>query len=92
MMRRVEACIESHGGHLEHLFTCALSAIALKLNVSGHTFIWTFFPVLVSGNSAQTLSTPFSYTLYTAKGKLGRESDTIIKVNVKVNVELKVIH
>jgi hypothetical protein len=35
MMRRVEACIEPHGGHFGNLL-CTLSAITHKLNVSGH--------------------------------------------------------
>jgi hypothetical protein len=39
MMRCVEAFIESHGGHFEHLFKCILSAITHKLNVSGHMLI-----------------------------------------------------
>jgi hypothetical protein len=41
-----------------------LSAVTHKFNVSGHMFIWTFFLVLVCGTCAQSLSAPFSYTLY----------------------------
>jgi hypothetical protein len=36
MMRRVEGCIECHGGHFEH---CTLSAITHKLTVSEYTLI-----------------------------------------------------
>jgi hypothetical protein len=43
-----------------------LSAITHKLNVSGHTFTWTFFPVLVCGTRAQSLSALFTYTLYSS--------------------------
>jgi hypothetical protein len=46
-MRRVEACIESHGRHFEHLYECTLSAVTHKLNVSRHMLMWTFLLVLV---------------------------------------------
>jgi hypothetical protein len=36
MMRRIEACIEFHGRHFEHLYKCNLSVICHKLNVSRH--------------------------------------------------------
>jgi hypothetical protein len=49
MMRRVEACMESHGGHFEHLLQSTISAVAHKLNVSGHMLMCTFFLVLVRG-------------------------------------------
>jgi hypothetical protein len=39
MMRRVEACTESRGGHFEHVRRCTVSAVTNKLNVSGHMFI-----------------------------------------------------
>jgi hypothetical protein len=32
MMKRVEACIESHSAHVEHLLKCTLSALTHKLN------------------------------------------------------------
>jgi hypothetical protein len=52
MMRRVEACTESHGGHFQHLlYKCTLSAITHKLNVSGHMLIWTFFSCFGMWNS-----------------------------------------
>jgi hypothetical protein len=60
-MRRVEACTESHGGHLSPYCNCTVSAITHKLNVSGHVLIWTFFPVMVCGTRAQSLSPPSSY-------------------------------
>jgi hypothetical protein len=41
-----------------------LSAITHKVNVSGPMLIRTFCFVLVCGTRAQSLSTPFSYTLY----------------------------
>jgi hypothetical protein len=50
-------------GHLK--FKCTLSTITHKLNVSGHILIWTFFLLLICGTHAQSLSAPFSYTLYT---------------------------
>jgi hypothetical protein len=37
-MRRVEACIESHGGHFEYF-------------VSGHMLVWIFIPVSIFGTS-----------------------------------------
>jgi hypothetical protein len=64
MMGRVEACIESHGGHFEHLLRYTLSAITHILNVSGHMLMWTFCLVLVCGTRTQSLSAPFSYILY----------------------------
>jgi hypothetical protein len=36
MMRLVEACVESHGGHSEHLNKRTLLTITLKLHVPGH--------------------------------------------------------
>jgi hypothetical protein len=45
-------------------YKCTLSDITHKLNVSGHTLIWTFFHVLVCGTRAQRLPAPFNYTLY----------------------------
>jgi hypothetical protein len=42
---------------------CTLSATTHKLNVSGHTLMWTFFLVPVCGNRAQNSSALFSYTL-----------------------------
>jgi hypothetical protein len=41
-----------------------LSAVTHKWNVSGHMLIWTFFLGLVCGTRIQSLSAPFSYTLY----------------------------
>jgi hypothetical protein len=51
-------------GILSTYYKCTLSAVTHKLNVSGHILIWTFFLVLVCGIRAQSLSAPFSYTLY----------------------------
>jgi hypothetical protein len=51
MMRRVEACIESHGGHFEHLLWTYSFSCNSELNVPGHMLIWTSFLVLVCGNS-----------------------------------------
>jgi hypothetical protein len=45
-------------------YKCILSAINHKLNVSGHILIRTFFLVLVCATRGQSLSAPFSYTLY----------------------------
>jgi hypothetical protein len=45
-------------------YKCTLSAITHKWNVFEHMLIWTFFLVLVCGTCAQSLSAPFSYTLY----------------------------
>jgi SNF family Na+-dependent transporter len=64
VVRCVKACIESHGGHFEHLIKCTLPAINHKLNVSKCTLMWTFFLVLVCATHAQSFSTPFVYTLY----------------------------
>jgi hypothetical protein len=47
MMRPGEACTESHEDILSLHIECTLSAIAQKLNVSGHMVIWTFFLVSV---------------------------------------------
>jgi hypothetical protein len=47
IMRCVEAFIESHGGHFEHLYKCTLSSIAHKRNISGYMFTRTFLLVLV---------------------------------------------
>jgi hypothetical protein len=49
---------------LSTYYNRTLSAIAHKLNASGHMLIWTHFPVLVSGTRAQYLSSPFSYISY----------------------------
>jgi hypothetical protein len=57
MMRRVEVCTESHGGHFQR----TLSAVTHKLNVSGRILIWTCFLVLVFGTRAQSLFATFSY-------------------------------
>jgi hypothetical protein len=63
IMRRDEACIESHGGHFEHLYKSALSSIAHKRNVTRtHVDMLTF--ACGNGTSAQCLSALFSYTLY----------------------------
>jgi hypothetical protein len=59
-MRRVEAFIESHGGHFQR----TLSAVTHKLNVSGRILIWAYFLVLVYGTRAQSLSATFSYIPY----------------------------
>jgi hypothetical protein len=68
MMRGVDACIESHGEHFEHLLLyCTLSAISKTLNVSGHMLVNISFLVLACGTRAQRLSAPFSYNLYTNK-------------------------
>jgi hypothetical protein len=65
MMRHVEVCTESRGGHFEHLFyKCTLSAVTHKLNVFGHMLIQTFFLVLLCETHAQSLSAPFSHILY----------------------------
>jgi hypothetical protein len=37
---------------------------------SGHMLIWTFVLDLVCGNNAQSLSVPFSYTLYSCRTEL----------------------
>jgi hypothetical protein len=42
-----------------------LSAVTHKLNISGQMVIWPIFLVLMCGTSAQSLSAPFSYILYT---------------------------
>jgi hypothetical protein len=52
-------------GILSIYYKSILSAITYKLNVSGRMLIWTFLLVLVCGTRAQSLSAPFSYTLYT---------------------------
>jgi hypothetical protein len=44
-------------------YKCTLSAIAHKLNVSGHMLIRTFFLLSVCGTRAQNFSAPLSYTL-----------------------------
>jgi hypothetical protein len=62
MKRRVEACIESHGGHLSTYYKCTLSAITHKLKVFGHIFITTFFLVLICETHSRTLSS-ISFTL-----------------------------
>jgi hypothetical protein len=59
---------------LDTYYKCTFSAITHKLNVSGHMLMWTFFLVLVCGTRAQSLSTPFIYTLYIKKPH--RDSDT----------------
>jgi hypothetical protein len=48
---------------LSSYYKCIISAITHKLIVSGHILIWTFF-VLVCGTRTQSLSAPFSFTLY----------------------------
>jgi hypothetical protein len=63
ILRRVEVCIQSHGGHIS-TYKRTLSAIAHKLNVSRHILVWTFFLILVCGTRAQSLSAPFTYTLF----------------------------
>jgi hypothetical protein len=57
VMRRVEACIESSGGHFERI----LSTITHKLNVSGHVLTWIFF--LVLPKVCQHLSVTLAYHL-----------------------------
>jgi hypothetical protein len=74
MMRRIEECIESHGGHLSTYNKRTLSAITHELNVSGHMLIWIFFLVLVNGPRAQGVSAPFSYTLSTPYSQFHRGS------------------
>jgi hypothetical protein len=49
-------------GHFRGGGVATLSVITHKLNVSGH--MWTFFHVLLCATLAQSLSAPFSYTLY----------------------------
>jgi hypothetical protein len=63
MMRRVEECIQSHGGYFEHLLSM-YSFSYLLVNVSGHVLVWLFFLFLLCGNHAQCLSTPFSHALH----------------------------
>jgi hypothetical protein len=46
-----------------------LSAIILKLNVSEYMLLRIVFLVLVCGTRAQSLSAPFSYTLYMSKAE-----------------------
>jgi hypothetical protein len=41
MMRRVEAFIESRGGHFEHLLQMYTFSCNLQIKVSGHMLIWT---------------------------------------------------
>jgi hypothetical protein len=64
MMRRVEACVESHGGKFSTYYKCTLSAKTHKLNISGDMLICTSLLVLVCVTRAQNLSAPFNCTLY----------------------------
>jgi hypothetical protein len=64
MMSLVKACIEFHGGDVEHFYKCTLSVTAHKSNVSGHMLIWIVFLVLVRETRFQNLSAPFSYTVH----------------------------
>jgi hypothetical protein len=59
MTRHVEACAEFHGGHFSIYYKRFVSAIILKLNVSGHMLVWTIFPVLLCGTRARSLSAHF---------------------------------
>jgi hypothetical protein len=61
MMRRVEAYIESHGGHFDHLLQMYSFSYNSQTNVFRHMLIRTFFLVLVCGICAQSLSASFSY-------------------------------
>jgi hypothetical protein len=62
VMRRLEACIEFHGGRL--LYICNLSAVTHQLSVSGQVLIWTF---------VQNLFAPFTYSLYILQQKMSRK-------------------
>jgi hypothetical protein len=55
---------------LNTYYICTLYAISHKLNISGHMLIRTYFLVLECGTRTQSLSVPFSYTLYIVKVRL----------------------
>jgi hypothetical protein len=45
-------------------YKCTLSAVNHRINVFSHLLIWTFSLILLYWTLAQSLSAPFSYTLY----------------------------
>jgi hypothetical protein len=47
IMRRVEACIESHGGHFGHLFKCTLPAITHKIFFSGPLLLFIYIYIYI---------------------------------------------
>jgi hypothetical protein len=62
MKRHVEACIDSHGGYFE-LLLYTLSAITLKLKVSGQVLIRRFFLLVWCVELwTQNFSVPLSYS------------------------------
>jgi hypothetical protein len=63
MIRLVEACIEFHEGHFEHL-KCTVSATTQKLDAFGHVLIWLFFFLLLVFGTRVQISAPFRYSLY----------------------------
>jgi hypothetical protein len=69
VMRRVDACIESHISVCTHSavtlkLNVTLSAVTLKLNVSRRILIWAFFSFWDLVLVPKVLSTSFSFTLY----------------------------
>jgi hypothetical protein len=95
MMKRVEACTESHGGHFEHQFRCTLSAVTHKLNVSGYVFIWPFILVLICENRARNLSPSFSCILYISYGMSVRSPNEFNCEYLEVttmNISFKTVH
>jgi hypothetical protein len=56
---------------------CTISTINHKLNVSGHTLIWTLFLGLVRGTRVQNLSLPFGYTL---RAFVAKETNSVLNV------------
>jgi hypothetical protein len=91
MMRRVEACTISHGGHFHFIyFKLTLPPINHKINVLGHMLVWTVFLVLVCGSSAQILCAPFSYTQYILKEfdlEVTLEKSKFILISLHQNTE-----
>jgi hypothetical protein len=70
MMRRVEACIKSHGGHSEHLFQMYSSSYNSKIKCfRTHVDNGHFLFVLISRYRVQNLFAHFSYTLSSEEHK-----------------------
>jgi hypothetical protein len=65
MMRRVEAPIESHGGHFEHLWEMYIFRCNSQIKCFRTRVDMVIFIVLACETRVQNLSAPFRYTLYT---------------------------
>jgi hypothetical protein len=66
-MKRVEACFECRWGHLQHLlwmYSFSYDSQTECFRTQVHTDI---ILVLVCGTRGQSLSAPFTYTLYMAR-------------------------